>query len=228
MREIIIWFVEWTNKQLEDLDVVLIHGFRRRCIRKETKFQARWLTMSSLRILWSELKLEDKISLWIQSGWNLTRVSQHLKVFTTVLNFLICVILEWFPLQNYNRIVSIDLQSLWCNLKTSIRRTRFAREGPSLNEPTLLSDIYVQDTNSYLDDEDDSEKTDKAVTIVCGNNCLIGCLKVPIDCNSFSVMYETFYVVYKTVLTLLVTQVCCERAFSTKGHKTLSCKINFA
>jgi hypothetical protein len=53
-----------------------------------------------------------------------------------------------------------------------------------------------------------------SLTKGCGADCLIGCLKVLADYNLFSSAYETLYVVYKTVLTLPMTQVCCERSFS--------------
>ena len=81
-----------------------------------------------------------------------------------------------------------------------------------LKTPTLLGDM--QDSNSNLDAEENSDQEEEVDAKGCGNDCLIGCLKVLVDCNLFSVAYETLYSVYKTVLTLPMTQVCCERSFS--------------
>ena len=114
------------------------------------------------------------------------------------------------------------------NLKSEL--TQFAREGSSLKNPTLLSDI--QDNNNYLDDGDEDENDSdqgpehKRKAKGCGTDSLIGCLQVLVDYNLFSAAYETLYVVYKTVLTLPMTQVCCERSFSQLRSLRRDCEIH--
>ena len=86
-------------------------------------------------------------------------------------------------------IPTIDISKLKSEL------SQFAREWPSLKNPTLLRDI--QDNNNYLDDGDEDENDSdqgpehKRKAKGCGTDGLIGCLKVLVDCNLFSAAYET-------------------------------------
>ena len=48
----------------------------------------------------------------------------------------------------------------------------------------------------------------------CAMDCIVGCWRVLVEYNMFSRAYRNLYLVYKTVLTLPTTQVCCERSFS--------------
>ena len=112
----------------------------------------------------------------------------------------------------FTLILTIDISKLKSEL------SQFAREWPSLKNPTLFSDI--QDNNNYLDDGNEDENYSdqgpghQRKAKGCGTDCLISCLKVLVDCNLFSAEYVTLYVVYKTVLTIPMTQVCCKRSFS--------------
>lgn len=46
-------------------------------------------------------------------------------------------------------------------------------------------------------------------------NCVCCCLKLLVKYNFYSNAYESLYLAYKSLLTLPVTQVACERSFST-------------
>ena len=73
-----------------------------------------------------------------------------------------------------------------------------------MKNPTLLSDI--QDNNNYLDDGDEDKKDSdkgpeqKRKANGFGTDCLIGCLKVLVDCNLFSAVYEYFMLFTKLYL----------------------------
>lgn len=89
--------------------------------------------------------------------------------------------------------------------KLQLELAQFAREWPSLKNPTLTTVMREPDIKDDSDENSEEE---------CATDCLMGCLRILVDYNMFSVAYEALYVVYKTVLTLPITQVCCERCFS--------------
>jgi hypothetical protein len=103
--------------------------------------------------------------------------------------------------------------------KLHLELTQFAREWPSLKYPTVdIADNVSYDNPLAQDDEDcefDGEgPVDHDIGKKCATDCILSCLHVLVDYNMFSSAYQNLYVVYKTVLTLPMTQVCCERAFS--------------
>ena len=101
--------------------------------------------------------------------------------------------------------------------KLKLEVTQFAREWPSLKYPPQNSvDIADKDDQCDQDDEDcegDAGSVDH-IGKKCATDCMASCLRVLVDYNMFSSAYQNLYVVYKTVLTLPMTQVCCERSFS--------------
>ena len=95
----------------------------------------------------------------------------------------------------------------------------FARKWPSLNKATIsnISSIVETEKKEGSDqDEDDSdiENQNEMIGQRCKGNCLVGCLTVIMKYSFFCSSYETLFIVYKTLLTIPITQVCCERAFS--------------
>ena len=100
--------------------------------------------------------------------------------------------------------------------------TQFAREWPSLKHSTILPEnrtvhagatapTMSEDNNGQLD-EDDNVQIGEECAMDC--NCIVGCLRVLVEYNMFSRAYINLYLVYKIVLTLPMTPVCCERSFS--------------
>ena len=90
---------------------------------KGTICQKIWLTVNPLRIQWSILKLTCTIIIWILSWRNLTRVSQTMKIFKVVWNFLIRVIFYWLTLHNWKMIGSWKLRSSSADPATSWIKT---------------------------------------------------------------------------------------------------------
>ena len=81
--------------------------------------------------------------------------------------------------------------------------------------------VDIADKATYDDqcDQDDENCEGDAGSVdhignKCATDCMTSCLRVLVDYNMFSSAYQNLYVVYKTVLTLPMTQVCCERSFS--------------
>lgn len=91
----------------------------------------------------------------------------------------------------------INFANNWDNLKKSI------------------DDVYNID-NFYgaEDDQEDDESTGVSNCMSC-KNCVCCCLKLLIKYNLYSIAYEHLCLAYKYLLTLPVTQVACERSFST-------------
>ena len=100
--------------------------------------------------------------------------------------------------------------------------TQFASKWPSLKHSTILQEnrtvhagatapTMSEDNNGQLD-EDDNVQIGEECAMDC--NCIVGCLRVLVEYNMFSRAYRNLYLVCKTVLTLPMTQVCCERSFS--------------
>ena len=99
--------------------------------------------------------------------------------------------------------------------------TQFAREWPSLKHSTILPEnrtvhagatapTMSEDNNGQLD-EDDNVQIGEECAMDC--NCIVGCLRVLVEYNMFSRAYRNLYLVYKTVPTLPMTQLCCEHYF---------------
>ena len=104
--------------------------------------------------------------------------------------------------------------------KLQLELTQFAREWPSLKYPTQnsvdIADNATYDNQCDQDDEDceGDGPVDHDIGKKCATDCIISCLRVIVDYNMFSSAYQNLYVVYKTVLTTPMTQVCCEQSFS--------------
>lgn len=58
-------------------------------------------------------------------------------------------------------------------INISIKNLTICSIAAIVNDPTTPIDSQVEDTNNYLDDEDDADRADKTVKKGCGNNCLI-------------------------------------------------------
>ena len=81
----------------------------------------------------------------------------------------------------------------------------------SLKQPTLnIISEQLYDDIDCIDEVDD----DITSRTTCGGNCLINVMQILVNYNFLSSSYENMYRVYKTLLTLPMTQVCCERTFS--------------
>ena len=103
--------------------------------------------------------------------------------------------------------------------KLQLELTQFAREWPSLKYP-IQNSVDTGDKAIYDDQFDyDGEGIEGGGPVdhigqECATDCIISCLRVLVDYNMFSSAYQNLYIVYKTVLTMPMTQVCCERSFS--------------
>jgi hypothetical protein len=218
-------FVQWANKQFEDLDVDVIVSstFTQKPVRKRKKMPGEVADDDPIVNVTKRFEVEvhnavmDSI---LQEFDN--RFSKHEMLYNS---------LELLDPRNFEMIATADLSHLKSDQLNGIAQlipqidiskfcselTQFAREWPSLKNSTVLSEIQLTSNTVDDEDEDNIELADNAMTSLtkgCGADCLIGCLKVLVDYNLFSSAYETLYVVYKTVLTLPMTQVCCERSFS--------------
>lgn len=72
-----------------------------------------------------------------------------------------------------------------------------------------------------IDSDDETDESESAVNDVCTiikkepcRNCLRCCYTILYKHNMYSKAYVMLYKAYKILLTLSITQVACERAFS--------------